>query len=190
MDDRQKDNILKRADVHLKYATAYLRILKAYHKQIEESIKKKNELKGKFFNMIKKIMYILIGLFIVSIISSFAIFIISILFKYKSIEIIAGAITALISSFVTMIVSISKLPEIIAKYLFNKKEDKIMKKIIESIQSYEIEFENSSQKGISKAVNATADNQNNDSQILTMVNEDVSYIQPEDSPDNGESNIN
>lgn len=57
----------------------------------------------------------------------------------SSLEVITGSIVAVISSFVTMIVSIFKLPRIIAKYLFNKKEDDQMTRIIENIQKYELD---------------------------------------------------
>lgn len=59
------------------------------------------------------------------------------LLNNSSTEVITGSIVAVISSFATMIVSIFKLPRIIAKYLFNKKEDDQMANIIENIQKYE-----------------------------------------------------
>lgn len=54
-------------DGHAQYTTAYIKILSTYQKQIDDSIKRKNELKNKFFNLIKGIIITLIILFIVSI---------------------------------------------------------------------------------------------------------------------------
>lgn len=45
----------------------------------------------------------------------------------------------MLSSFATMLVSIFKLPQIIADYLFNKDEDNQMIEIIKNIQQYEID---------------------------------------------------
>lgn len=55
-----------------------------------------------------------------------------------SFPVATGAITAVISSLSTMILSISKLPKLIAKYLFNENEDRSMTEIIKNIQSYEL----------------------------------------------------
>ncbi len=55
-----------------------------------------------------------------------------------SFPVVTGAITAVISSLSTMILSISKLPKLIAKYLFNENEDRSMTEIIKNIQSYEL----------------------------------------------------
>ena len=115
---------------HKEYTEAYVNILNVYKDQINSSVSKKNILKGNFFKTIKIIMYILTGLFVVSIIFSLILFGIMIIFNYQSAEIIAGAITTIISTFVTMTISIFKLPKIIANYLFNKKEDKLMNSII------------------------------------------------------------
>lgn len=59
--------------------------------------------------------------------------------NYSSAAIITGAITTIFSSFTTMVLSIFKLPKIIADYLFNKEEDKLMSEIIQNIQKYEID---------------------------------------------------
>lgn len=124
---------------HNKYTDAYVGILDTYKKQISNSVEKKNELKKKFFGTIKIIMHFLTIIFFISIVVSLMLFYTMIANNYSSAEIIAGAITTLISSFVTMILSIFKLPEIIAEYLFNKEEDKLMSEIIKNIQEYEID---------------------------------------------------
>lgn len=124
---------------HDRYTNAYIKLLDTYRIQIENSINAKTKLKDKFFRMIRLIMYLLIGLFIVIFISSFILFRLMIINNYQSVSVITGAITAMLSSFITMIVSLYKLPKIIAKYLFNKKEDDMMNEVMKNIQSYEIE---------------------------------------------------
>ena len=89
--------------------------------------------------MINLIMKILIFLFTGSVVASFMVFVFMIIFKYNSSAVIAGAITGMISSFVTMLLSIFKLPQIIAEYLFNKEEDRMMSEVIKNIQTYEID---------------------------------------------------
>ena len=77
--------------------------------------------------------------------------------KNDSFPIVTGAITAIISSLSTMMLSIIKLPELIAKYLFNEDEDHSMTEIIKNIQSYELKSaqmntlgENDAQKEINE----------------------------------------
>jgi len=124
---------------HNKYTDAYVGILKTYKEQISNSVTKKNELKEKFFNIIKWMLYALTIIFALTMIISLGLFGVMVCKDSESSGIITGAITTLVSSFVTMVLSIFKLPKIIADYLFNKEEDKLMKEIIENIQSYEIE---------------------------------------------------
>lgn len=49
-------------------------------------------------------------------------------------------LTPLISAFATIIVSIMKLPEIIAKYLFHPEEDKSAVQIVGAIQKYDLDM--------------------------------------------------
>lgn len=137
MDDNNiTDNIIQ--GTHDKYTDAYVNILETYRSQIDSSVTKKNALKEKFFISIKYVMYALTILFLVTIIGSFVLFYQMIKNDYNSVSIITGAISAIISSFVTMVLSIFKLPEIIANYLFNKEEDNLMNDIIKNIQTYEL----------------------------------------------------
>jgi len=124
---------------HDKYTNAYVNILNAYQDQISSSVIKKNELKERFFTTIKKMMIWLTWIFACTLGLSLILFGIMIFNNYNSVPIITGAITTILSSFTTMILSIFKLPEIIANYLFNKKEDKLMSEIIQNIQKYEID---------------------------------------------------
>ena len=125
-------------DTHDKYTKAYIDILNTYKVQISSSIEEKKKLKEKFFNVIKNVMYWLIFVFIITIIFSIILFGIMAYKNYDSIAVVTGAIATIISSFSTMIVSIFKLPKIVAEYLFNKEEDKSMDGIIKNIQQYEI----------------------------------------------------
>lgn len=125
---------------HSLYTKIYVDILKEYKERIQTSAGKKEKLKEKFFNMIRAIMIALLCMLFLSIIVSFIAMFIMAINKQESVAIIAGSLTAIISSFATIIVSIFKLPEIIARYLFNKKEDKQMAKVIRGIQRYEVDI--------------------------------------------------
>lgn len=132
------DNNNKVQDTHGKYTDTYIDILKTYEKQILDSFSKKNNLKEEFFITIKHIMYGLCFVFAGTLLLSIILFTIMIIKDYNSVAVITGAITTIISSFATMIVSLFKLPKIIADYLFNKKEDRLMNQIIKNIQQYKI----------------------------------------------------
>lgn len=121
-------------EAHKEYTAVYTDILNSYKEQIDSSVKQKQLLKNIFFGVIIGIMIALTLAFLWSIFSALKVFASS----QSAVE-IAGAITTIISSFSTMIVSIFKLPQIIAEYLFNKEEDNLMSQIIHDIQKYEIE---------------------------------------------------
>lgn len=137
MTNEDDDNRIQ--GTHDKYTDAYINILNAYKNQISNSVTKKNELKERFFEVIKQIMVWLTWIFAGTLVLSLIIFGLMIWNNYNSVAIITGAITTILSSFTTMILSIFKLPKIIANYLFNKKEDKLMSEIIQNIQKYEID---------------------------------------------------
>lgn len=173
-------------DTHLEYTKSYLKILDTYQNKLKKSYSIKNKLKKSFFNMIRCIMSILIILFIISIIVSFYLF-------YKIItlnpnpdsnfnSVIAGAITAIISSFSTMIASIIILPKIIADYLYDKEEDKLMHEIMKDIQKYELKAFNQKEEGKEKANEIV---EGSDSLVWEDL-DDTDYIEPETS----NSNIN
>lgn len=122
--------------------------------QIEELISSKTDLKNKFFRMVRTVMYAAAGFFCVSIIASFIVFGIAAYAECESFPVIAGAVTTLVSSFATMLVSIFKLPEIIATYLFDKEENNIVKDIIKTVQDYERDLARMKHE---EAVNAAMD---------------------------------
>lgn len=124
---------------HGQYTEAYVGILDAYKTQLSESVTKKNELKDKFFNCIKSIMYITAWTFAAVVVLSLLVMIIMAICGSDSTQILVGAIVSIISSFTTLILGIYKLPQIIADYLFNKEEDKQMQEIIVNIQKYELD---------------------------------------------------
>ena len=159
------DNNNKIQGTHDKYTDAYINILDTYKEQISSSVTKKNDLKECFFKTIKVIMYWLAGIFACTLALSIILFAIMIFNNYSSVAVITGAITTIFSSFTTMVLSIFKLPKIIAEYLFIKEEDKLMSEIIQNIQKYEIdavkyELENIKLKKI-KEMNSEASNASN-----------------------------
>lgn len=146
---------------HNQYTKAYIEILNAYKEQFSTSVEKKNQLKDNFFKLIHHIMYAMVITFCIVIILSVILMIIMAYRKSSSAEMISGAIISIISSFVTVIVAIYKLPEIIAKYLFNKDEDKYMKEIIENIQRYELDADRSEKLRSQADVDATLNSLSN-----------------------------
>lgn len=119
-----------------KHTQKYTELLQNYIAHTKSSNEIKNTYKKIFFWVIMTIMVALAVLFIITI--SSALHIIEKLSGAGSIESIVGVITTVVSSFVTMLVSLFKLPQIIAEYLFNPEEDKNMATIIGDIQKYNI----------------------------------------------------
>lgn len=138
----QNDNFFRHIEkienTHDKYTYLYVHILNTYRGQLETSVKTKNNLQNKFYILITGFMIGLTVLFCGSVIASFVLFFIMLKMNYTSAYMVSGAITATVSSFATAIAALFKLPEIVAKYLFNKDEDKAMNEIIKNIQEYEI----------------------------------------------------
>lgn len=175
------------------YTQAYVNILHTYDEQIKSSVKKRNELKDKFFTMVDTIMENLIYLFMISIIASFGACVILAICRYDAPAVIAGIITSVVSSFVTMILSILKLPRIIAKYLFNKEEDRMMNEIIKNIQTYEIDVVKAERHASSEKAATTTDSKTEDD-TSTQPTSKRPNMKPEDggtqnsTPDNTQDN--
>lgn len=132
---------------HTKYTKSYTALVDAYTQQLAINAKSKKDLKERFFNVMCTIIFFMIFSFIGTLVFTF-----DLLFKKNiSPTIISGIIPAIISSFVTMLTAILKLPQIIANYLFNKDEDNQMVEIIKSIQRYEIDISESEYAAIKKA---------------------------------------
>lgn len=137
MEDNRDTEVEK--STHSQYTEAYVGILNAYQAQLSESVNKKNDLKEKFFEAIKFIMYFMVVTFFVVVVLSLILMAMMVLHNSSSAKVLTGSIVSVVSSFVTMVLAIYKLPEIIAQYLFNKEEDKQMERIIENIQKYELD---------------------------------------------------
>ena len=125
---------------HSEYTKAYINILDVYKKQIEDSITQKNNLKNEFFKVIKHIMILLTWMSAIVLVLSIILFGIMAYICTTSVSVLAGAVVSVISSLVTIVLSIFKLPDIVATYLFNKDEDNQMVNIIKNIQEYETKF--------------------------------------------------
>lgn len=178
VENQQNENV---SLTHGKYTDAYIEILNTYKKYLLASTDEKLKLKNNFFDLIKKIMLITVSVFAGVIIFSLIILGMMVYRKNNSIQIIAGSITAIISSFVTVILTIFKLPQIIAEYLFNKNEDEQMGKIIENIQKYELNaarFERNRGKAkidaVSKTKNSDIDTEINQSKYIDSVKTNLS----------------
>ncbi len=135
---QNRNALSAKANSHDRYTDAYIGILNVYKNYIRESIKNKFRLKSLFFALVCVIMAVMIALFFFSIYWSFGLFSDMVEAHSQPSSVITGAVTAVVSSLVTMTTSIIVLPKIVADYLFNKKEDRSMTKIIGNIQGYEI----------------------------------------------------
>ena len=155
---------------HEAYTASYIGILDTYKEQIQDSAENKITLKDRFFDTIRFTMLVVLWLFVGVITFSFVLFGLMIFFNTEFTGLIAGAVVSVVSSFVTMVLSIFKLPQIVAEYLFNKEEDRNMNTIIENIQKYENtsaeqdikRLEVIQSKELSSAVTTSAVNDGND----------------------------
>lgn len=162
---------------HDQYTEAYVGILNAYKEQLSKSVSNKNDLKQKFFDSIKMIMYIMVITFGLVVVLSLIVMAIMAACDSSSIQILTGAIVSIVSSFVTMVLGIYKLPQIIADYLFNKEEDQLMKEIIANIQKYELDADRTermrAQASVDAAMNTIITLPDGDSEI-----DNSSYVDP------------
>lgn len=133
---KQPDELSK--STHDRYTKIYIEILESYKKYIDNSVASKINLKNNFFITIQAIMMIMTASFVIILVLSIVIIAIMTYLNKNSAQIITNSIVAIISSFVTMVLSLLKLPQIIADYLYNKDEDEQMNKIIGNIQTYEL----------------------------------------------------
>lgn len=117
-------------------------------------------------------MTLLTILFIGSIFGSFHVFGLMIKNGYESVSVIVGAVTGMITTLSTMILSIFKLPKIIANYLFNKKEDNQMIEIIKNIQVYELQAVKLEKLEIMKQVERIENAESEDSPLMESLNTD------------------
>ena len=173
---------------HIRYTDAYIGILDTYKKQYGESSKNKKALKSDFFKMIKVLIYWMIAIFVIAVVGTIILIGLMIGKKYTSTGLIINTMVPIVSSLVTMSISIIKLPKIIARYLFNKKEDNSIRDIIKNIQEYEInvlKYEKAENKLGIAAANKALQQEANDDEF-----EDVHVPENEDIfPSNANSNV-
>lgn len=172
--------------LYIEHGNQYTDLLRFYIKNVRISNILKIIFKISFFVIIIWVMFILSIFFGYSIYKSFKIIGNLNITKYnsiKSIESIVGIIGTLIPSFTTLLVSIIKLPEIIAKYLFNRKEEEHMAKIIENIQNYDVQI-----YSIEKEAKAFVKKQQNGINSGEVPNRDLQVGIQTPSDDNDTSN--
>lgn len=133
--DKGKKNT--KYDEHTK---KYTDLLDSFIANTKSSNKLKSGLKISFFVIIVLIMAGLTVLFSYSVRKAFNVIMYLNSVNNNSTESIIGAVSSIIPSLATMLVSLIKLPKIIAQYLFNPEEDKNMVAIIEKIQNYDIQM--------------------------------------------------
>lgn len=172
---------------HSQYTEAYVGILNAYKEQLNIAVKEKNKLKRDFFKAIRFIMIAMVVIFGVVLLTALGIMATH---ESTSIEILSGAIVSIVSSFVTMILGIYKLPQIIADYLFNKEEDKQMTEIIVNIQKYELDADKTerlrNQAQVAAAINQITTTPDADEQINNSSYVDSSKEDKKDPPQDNE----
>lgn len=119
------------------HAKKYTDFLEEYKSYTKNSNNLKDKYKRIFFWIITVILCILVLLFFASVCIGFIGIVVIVILEKESVEVIAGIITTVASSFSAALVALFKLPKIIAEYLFNKEEEDSMVKIIEQIQQYD-----------------------------------------------------
>lgn len=132
--DQQADSRTN-ASEYRKHTEKYTEILSNYAAYTKSSNDMKACYKKIFFWAVMGILFALAAVFLYSVYSAFEVM--KALPDTKEnipMENIAGAAAAVISSSVTVLAAVLKLPEIIAEYLFNPEEDKGMAQVIGQIQ--------------------------------------------------------
>lgn len=136
--NKKEDNT--QSSESLKHSKSYSLLLETYVKTTKTSIRIKNFLKCFFFLITMGSMITIVALFFYTITYAFNYFISPKNINNISMETIFSMITIILPSISSLIVAFIKIPEIIAKYLFNIQEDDNMNKIIKNIQDYDIDM--------------------------------------------------
>ena len=121
----------------LKHSQSYSNLLDIYVSSTKRNIRLKFFLKLAFFIITMGTLIAIVWFFYLAINYVF-----QSLDKFEdlnelSIEAILGMLTAVVPSITSLIVAFIKIPEIIAEYLFNIKEDSYMNSVIKNIQDYD-----------------------------------------------------
>jgi len=154
------NHLISASKEYKKHTEEYTKLLQNYTIHTQDSNQIKNKYKKIFFWIILGIMLLLTVAFMFLLYNAIGIIKdLSVDKKPIPTESIIGLVTAIISSFITMLVSLFKLPEIIAQYLFDPKEDENMATIIGHIQTYDIgmyKIEKEAEKDAMKVQSASA----------------------------------
>lgn len=127
-------------DETIKHSESYSILINKYIENVEKNDILKRKLKERFFWVTMSILMALTAIFILAI----GALCIGVIINKVTGKFIVSIITIIAPVLSSLLVALLKIPKIIAKYLFNKKEDKSMNKLIRDIQLYDknmIEFE-------------------------------------------------
>lgn len=121
----------------IKHSISYSDLLEIYVSSARWNVIIRNVLKILFFVITMGCFVIVVYIFCCSINYSFSIF-----ERYSTSsditwEVIVSVVTVLVPTISSLIVAFLKIPQIIAKYLFNIEEDNLMNSIIKNIQKYD-----------------------------------------------------
>jgi len=121
----------------LKHSKNYSKLLDIYVDSAKQNIKMKKWFKIIFFIVTMCSLIIVVILFLVTLLFAFKSF-----NKFDNLngitwEAILSVVTVVIPAISSLIIAFVKIPEIIAQYLFNTKEDENMSLIIKNIQDYD-----------------------------------------------------
>lgn len=155
-----KDQKFENKSAHNRSTDTYIEILNTYKDQLNKSFDQKIKLKKDFFHFIQFVMRVMVVVFAIVLIGSVILMSAMAFMNLISLQFIVGAATAIISSFVSLLLGIIKLPKIIAKYLFDKEENNLMEGIIKNIQIYELNatrYEAVKEKASIDAINNASD---------------------------------
>lgn len=132
--DNRSDN------VYYEHTKKYTNLLEVFIQSTKSFNNQKKCLKTWFFMVIVSIMIMMCFIFGYAVYKSLTIIYKLSLSNLDSLDGIIASVVSIIPPLSTMIISLIKLPKIIADYLFNREEDKNMVAIIEKIQKYDIDM--------------------------------------------------
>lgn len=119
-----------------RHADSYSRILETYATSIKISMIIKHFLKGFFFLIVMGSLVVLVATTVYIVLNMYTVIDNKGIDKL-TIENASGILATTLPIIATLITALLKLPEIIAEYLFNKKENADMNHIIQTIQNHD-----------------------------------------------------
>lgn len=121
----------------IKHSISYSDLLEIYVSSARWNVIIRNVLKILFFVITMGCLVTVVCIFCRSINYSFSIFERYSISSDITWEVIVSVVTVLVPTISSLIVAFLKIPQIIAKYLFNIEEDNLMNSIIKNIQKYD-----------------------------------------------------